>query len=123
MPRVNPFSVTDPSCFGYDDGFATLNITGGTPDLSGNYIITPNLNNLSAGTYTVNGLDIKIGQYFPGNAGSSGGPSSGGIGGTTSYVLGAGGVVPSIILALKKGSLVVNSSQGGGTKDTWIVES
>ena len=45
----------------------------------------------AAGTYTVNGLDIKIGQYFPGNAGSSGGPSSGGIGGTTSYVLGAGG--------------------------------
>ena len=26
-------------------------------------------------------------------------------------------------VALKKGSLVVNSSQGGGTKDTWIVES
>jgi len=25
-------------------------------------------------------------------------------------------------VALKKGSLVVNSSQGGGTKDTWIVE-
>ena len=26
-------------------------------------------------------------------------------------------------VALKKGSLVVNSSQGGGTKDTWILES
>ncbi|MBF0303044.1 MAG: circularly permuted type 2 ATP-grasp protein [Desulfamplus sp.] len=26
-------------------------------------------------------------------------------------------------VALKKGSLVVNSSQGGGTKDTWIVDS
>jgi uncharacterized circularly permuted ATP-grasp superfamily protein len=23
---------------------------------------------------------------------------------------------------LKEGSLVVNSSQGGGTKDTWILE-
>jgi uncharacterized circularly permuted ATP-grasp superfamily protein len=26
-------------------------------------------------------------------------------------------------VALKKGSTVVNSSQGGGSKDTWIVES
>jgi uncharacterized circularly permuted ATP-grasp superfamily protein len=26
-------------------------------------------------------------------------------------------------VALKEGSLVVNSSQGGGTKDTWILES
>ena len=26
-------------------------------------------------------------------------------------------------VALRKGSLVVNSSQGGGSKDTWIVES
>ena len=25
-------------------------------------------------------------------------------------------------VALKDGSLVVNSSQGGGTKDTWVVE-
>lgn len=25
-------------------------------------------------------------------------------------------------VALKKGSLVVNSSQGGGSKDTWIVD-
>lgn len=25
-------------------------------------------------------------------------------------------------VALRKGSLVVNSSQGGGSKDTWIVE-
>jgi len=25
-------------------------------------------------------------------------------------------------VTLKKGSLVVNSSQGGGSKDTWIVE-
>jgi uncharacterized circularly permuted ATP-grasp superfamily protein len=25
-------------------------------------------------------------------------------------------------VALKKGSLVVNSSQGGGTKDTWVIE-
>ena len=26
-------------------------------------------------------------------------------------------------VALKKGSLVVNSSQGGGSKDTWVLES
>ena len=26
-------------------------------------------------------------------------------------------------VALKKGSLVVNSSQGGGTKDTWVLRS
>ena len=45
----------------------------------------------SAGTYTVNGLDINIGLYFAGNPGTSGGPTSGGTGGTTSYVLGAGG--------------------------------
>ena len=43
------------------------------------------------------------------------------------YVLsGADGVriVPGGLtrVALKKGSLVVNSSQGGGTKDTWVVE-
>jgi uncharacterized circularly permuted ATP-grasp superfamily protein len=25
-------------------------------------------------------------------------------------------------VAMRKGSLVVNSSQGGGTKDTWIIE-
>ena len=25
-------------------------------------------------------------------------------------------------VALKKGSLVVNSSQGGGSKDTWVLE-
>jgi len=25
-------------------------------------------------------------------------------------------------VALKRGSLVVNSSQGGGTKDTWVLE-
>ena len=25
-------------------------------------------------------------------------------------------------VALKKGSLIVNSSQGGGSKDTWIVK-
>jgi uncharacterized circularly permuted ATP-grasp superfamily protein len=25
-------------------------------------------------------------------------------------------------VAMKKGSLVVNSSQGGGSKDTWIVD-
>ncbi|MFZ4072256.1 MAG: hypothetical protein ACOYJ6_19450, partial [Caulobacterales bacterium] len=26
-------------------------------------------------------------------------------------------------VALRKGSLVVNSSQGGGTKDTWVLRS
>lgn len=26
-------------------------------------------------------------------------------------------------VALKKGSLIVNSSQGGGTKDTWVIGS
>ncbi len=26
-------------------------------------------------------------------------------------------------VALKKGSLVVNSSQGGGSKDTWVIAS
>ena len=25
-------------------------------------------------------------------------------------------------VAMEKGSLVVNSSQGGGTKDTWVLE-
>ena len=25
-------------------------------------------------------------------------------------------------VALKEGSLVVNSSQGGGTKDTWVLD-
>jgi uncharacterized circularly permuted ATP-grasp superfamily protein len=25
-------------------------------------------------------------------------------------------------VALRKGSLVVNSSQGGGTKDSWVIE-
>jgi uncharacterized circularly permuted ATP-grasp superfamily protein len=36
-----------------------------------------------------------------------------------SYVT-AGGLTR---VALRKGSLVVNSSQGGGSKDTWIIES
>ena len=26
------------------------------------------------------------------------------------------------IVALRRGSLVVNSSQGGGSKDTWIID-
>jgi len=26
-------------------------------------------------------------------------------------------------VALRKGSLVVNSSQGGGSKDTWVLDS
>lgn len=39
-------------------------------------------------------------------------------GGDDSYVL-PGGLTR---VALKKGSLVVNSSQGGGTKDTWVVD-
>jgi uncharacterized circularly permuted ATP-grasp superfamily protein len=33
-------------------------------------------------------------------------------------------VVPGALtrVALREGSLVVNSSQGGGTKDTWVLE-
>ena len=27
-----------------------------------------------------------------------------------------------VSVALREGSLVVNSSQGGGTKDTWVLE-
>ena len=38
--------------------------------------------------------------------------------GATSYVT-PGGLTR---VALRKGSLVVNSSQGGGSKDTWIVD-
>ncbi|HUC31958.1 MAG TPA: circularly permuted type 2 ATP-grasp protein, partial [Ilumatobacteraceae bacterium] len=38
--------------------------------------------------------------------------------GATSYVT-AGGLTR---VALRRGSLVVNSSQGGGSKDTWIVD-
>ena len=43
------------------------------------------------------------------------------------FVLVSPGVVPVTPrgltrVALKKGSLVVNSSQGGGTKDTWVLE-
>ena len=38
--------------------------------------------------------------------------------GRTSYVT-RGGLTR---VALRKGSLVVNSSQGGGSKDTWVVE-
>ncbi|MFM2078042.1 MAG: hypothetical protein RJA49_1932, partial [Actinomycetota bacterium] len=38
--------------------------------------------------------------------------------GATQYVS-AGGLTR---VALRRGSLVVNSSQGGGSKDTWIVE-
>ncbi len=39
--------------------------------------------------------------------------------GATSYVT-AGGLTR---VALREGSLVVNSSQGGGSKDTWVIES
>ncbi len=43
------------------------------------------------------------------------------------YVLSSGKVVQTVPggltrVALKEGSLVVNSSQGGGTKDTWVLE-
>ena len=36
----------------------------------------------------------------------------------------ASGIMPGGLtrVALKKGSLVVNSSQGGGTKDTWVLQ-
>ena len=52
---------------------------------------------------------------------------TGAIGSGTMFELGAyrvrvtpGGLTR---VAMKKGSLVVNSSQGGGTKDTWVLES
>jgi len=43
------------------------------------------------------------------------------------YVLSSGQGVQTVPggltrVALKEGSLVVNSSQGGGTKDTWVLE-
>ena len=43
------------------------------------------------------------------------------------YVLSSGKGVQTVPggltrVALKEGSLVVNSSQGGGTKDTWVLE-
>ncbi|MGR8921764.1 MAG: circularly permuted type 2 ATP-grasp protein, partial [Gammaproteobacteria bacterium] len=38
--------------------------------------------------------------------------------GRTTYVT-TGGLTR---VALRKGSLVVNSSQGGGSKDTWIID-
>jgi len=38
--------------------------------------------------------------------------------GATSYVT-AGGLTR---VALREGSLIVNSSQGGGSKDTWVIE-
>ena len=41
------------------------------------------------------------------------------VSGTSSWVL-PGGLTRT---ALVKGSLVVNSSQGGGSKDTWVLES
>ena len=46
----------------------------------------------ATGTYTVNGLDIKITQYYEGNDGGNGSSAvSGGTGGTSSYIGGAGG--------------------------------
>ena len=51
---------------------------------------------------------------------------TGAFGGADEYPLDANGVriVPGGLtrVALKNGSLVVNSSQGGGTKDTWVVD-
>jgi uncharacterized circularly permuted ATP-grasp superfamily protein len=31
-------------------------------------------------------------------------------------------LLPPPCVALKEGSLVVNSSQGGGSKDTWVID-
>ena len=45
----------------------------------------------AAGTYTVSGLPIEIVQFFPGNDGTSGGPTIGGTGGPTALVGGFGG--------------------------------
>ena len=48
---------------------------------------------------------------------SSGSDSGSGICGREIFVL-PGGLTR---VAMKKGSLVVNSSQGGGSKDTWVL--
>ena len=50
---------------------------------------TTNIN--SDGTYTVNGVDIEITQFFQGNAGSGGSANTAGNGASSAFVLGAGG--------------------------------
>ena len=74
----------------------------------GNFIAQPTLDLSVAPTLTAEGLAPRHVDLRP-------------------YVLtGRGGswVLPGGLtrVALKKGSLIVNSSQGGGTKDTWIVD-
>ncbi|MAQ47428.1 MAG: hypothetical protein CMD27_00925 [Flavobacteriales bacterium] len=44
---------TEASCFGFSDGFANLEITGGTPFSDGSYIIDGQISELSAGTYSI----------------------------------------------------------------------
>ncbi|QAR32721.1 circularly permuted type 2 ATP-grasp protein [Geovibrio thiophilus] len=72
-----------------------------------NYIAQPTLNLSVTPTLTEDGIDgrhIDLRPFILQGAGT--------------YVT-AGGLTR---VALKKGSLVVNSSQGGGSKDTWVIE-
>ena len=55
------------------------------------------------------------------------GGASGAVGGLTRAAGTMTGAVSSAVggltrVALRKGSLVVNSSQGGGSKDTWVLQ-
>ena len=51
--------VSDVSCFGHFDGFATLDITGGIPFGDDSYIIDGQLDNLNAGNYSVTITDYN----------------------------------------------------------------
>lgn len=72
-----------------------------------NYIAQPTLNLSVTPTLTEDGIDGRHIDLRPFILQGSG-----------TYVT-AGGLTR---VALKKGSLVVNSSQGGGSKDTWVIE-
>ncbi|MBK7261487.1 MAG: circularly permuted type 2 ATP-grasp protein [Rubrivivax sp.] len=74
----------------------------------GNYIAQPTLSLSSCPTYVDSGIAPRHIDLRP-------------------YVLSSGTEVQTVPggltrVALKQGSLVVNSSQGGGTKDTWVME-
>ena len=74
----------------------------------GNYIAQPTLSLSTCPTFVQSGLAPRHIDLRP-------------------YILSGHGirVVPGGLtrVALREGSLVVNSSQGGGTKDTWVLES
>ena len=62
--HIDSFSVTEPSCFGYTNGNATVYVSGGTASSSYNYTWNDNLsqttqtaNNLQANTYEVTVTD------------------------------------------------------------------